>query len=110
MRKKPFLAGLLCAFLIGLLRHGCPIYNLTHIPCPSCGVTRAWLAFLRGDLGLALRYHALFALIPIVLAAYVFRDRIRGSWKKTLDICLYVSGGILFLYGVLRWIGVVIIP
>ena len=108
MRKNTFCIGLLCLFLLFLLRYGCPFYNLTHIPCPCCGVTRAWLAFFRGDLALALRYHALFPLIPAAVAVYIFRDWFPKA--KSLDICLFSFAGILFLYGILRWAGVVIIP
>lgn len=108
MRKNTFCIGLLCLFLLFLLWYGCPFYNLTHIPCPCCGVTRAWLAFFHGDLVLALRYHAFFPLIPAAVVVYIFRDRFPKA--RSLDICLFSFAGVLFLYGVLRWLGVVIIP
>ena len=43
----------------------CLIYNLFHIPCPACGLTRAFGAFLDGDMILSLKYNIL--LIPIIL-------------------------------------------
>ena len=108
MRKRFFRIGLLCLLLFILLRYGCPFYRLTHIPCPCCGVTRAWLAFLHGDLAMALRYHALFPLVPAIVAVYIFWDRLPRT--KSADVCLFSFAGVLFLYGVLRWLGVVIIP
>lgn len=47
---------------------GCPIRELTGIPCPGCGMSRAWLSLLRGDFAAAWRYHPLFWLVPVALA------------------------------------------
>ncbi len=40
----------------------CPMYLVTHICCPFCGMTRAHLAALRLDLETAFYYHPLFPL------------------------------------------------
>lgn len=40
-------------------------------PSPSCGLTRAFLALARGDLGLALQYHLFGPLIVAALVAVV---------------------------------------
>ena len=96
--------------LLVLFRYGCPFYNLTQIPCPCCGVTRAWIAFLRGDIRLALRYHALFPAVPIVPGVWVIRDVFPACRTKRMDKFLYVFAGILFCYSSLRWLGIVIIP
>ena len=44
----------------------CPFFRLTGIPCPGCGLSRATLLLLKGDLTGSLRFHA-FA--PIFLFA-----------------------------------------
>lgn len=46
----------------------CPSAFLLHIPCPGCGLTRATLALLRGDLATALAVQPL-ALIVLPLLA-----------------------------------------
>ena len=46
------------------LGYGCVFYNVFGVVCPGCGVTRAWLSLLSFDLIGALRFHALFLLIP----------------------------------------------
>ena len=46
----------------------CPFFRLTGIPCPGCGLTRAVILLLRGDLQASLHFHA-FA--PIVLLTAV---------------------------------------
>lgn len=52
----------------------CPIRQSIGLPCPSCGMTRAWLAFVRGDFGDAFYFHPLFLLVPILLYA-IFKKR-----------------------------------
>ena len=54
--------------LAGLPAWNCPILAATGIPCPGCGLTRATMALIRGDVMGSLRLHA-FA--PIFLAALV---------------------------------------
>lgn len=44
----------------------CPTALFFGIPCPGCGLTRATLALLHGDLGAALHFHPLvFVLTPL---------------------------------------------
>jgi len=46
-------------------------YVATGVPCPACGMSRAFMRFFRGDLFGALFYHPLFFLIPLIpLLAY----------------------------------------
>ncbi|AFY61716.1 DUF2752 domain-containing protein [Synechococcus sp. PCC 6312] len=35
----------------------CPMLNWTGIPCPSCGLSRSFMALVRGDLHQALSFH-----------------------------------------------------
>ena len=54
----------------------CPILMLTGISCPGCGMTRAWVCALHGDIAGAFGWHPLF-LLPVVLAAlYLLRRHI----------------------------------
>ncbi|MBD2593958.1 DUF2752 domain-containing protein [Nostoc spongiaeforme FACHB-130] len=46
----------------------CPIRHLTGIPCPTCGMTRSFMAIGRGDLNQALTEN-LFG--PILFASFV---------------------------------------
>ena len=43
----------------------CPFKNIFHIPCPFCGMTRAYKAFLKLDFKKAMHYNILF--LPIVI-------------------------------------------
>ncbi len=44
-----------------LLPLPCLFRTLAHIPCPSCGMSRAWEALGRLDVALAFRMHPLLA-------------------------------------------------
>lgn len=46
----------------------CPIRHLTGIPCPTCGMTRSFMAIGRGDLNQAVAEH-LFG--PVLFASFV---------------------------------------
>ena len=54
--------------LAGLPAWSCPMLAATGIPCPGCGLTRATMAFVRGDFAQSFQIHA-FA--PIFLFALV---------------------------------------
>lgn len=43
----------------------CLIYNLFHVPCPACGLTRSFFALLNGDIQLSFKYNILT--IPIII-------------------------------------------
>jgi hypothetical protein len=59
----------------------CPTAFFFGIPCPGCGLTRATLALLHGDLSGALRFHPLvLVLAPLFLGAVAkgLHDFVRG--------------------------------
>lgn len=111
MNKRLFLSHiLLLAALCALILLGCPVYRITGLPCPCCGVTRAWLCFLTGDFPGAFAYNAFFLLIPGVVLLFAHRNRMPSRWRKPADISLLALGAALFAYNLLRWFGVVMMP
>jgi hypothetical protein len=48
--------------LVGLVPLSCPFKAVTGLPCPTCGATRAVLAFLHGEWPAAFRLNPLLAL------------------------------------------------
>lgn len=111
-RNALLMIGGICVLCVLVLANmwKCPVYSIFGVPCPCCGVTRAWIAFLKGELLLAFRYHGLFPLIPVFLVCAVWRMLDIPRKKRWLDICLYVCAIGIFVYGFLRWIGVVTMP
>ena len=60
---------------------GCPFRNLTGMPCPGCGMTRAWFALLRLNILAAFRYHPMFWSVPVLMAYCFFDGRLfRKNW------------------------------
>ena len=80
----------------------CPIAFWLHVPCPGCGLTRASLRLLQGDLRGALAYHPLVpialpfvtlffgtnALIYIQTGQWGRLDSYRGRWGAVLALVL----------------------
>jgi hypothetical protein len=72
---------------------GCPFRLATGLPCPGCGLTRAWVYLAHGDLGDALRANP-FGLVTmaasVALIAAVLVAAVRGrpapstaSWLRS---------------------------
>ena len=74
-----FFCGVL---LVGVWQgRGCLFRNLIGIPCPGCGMTRAWLCVLRMDLMAAFRYHPIFWGVPVLMLYCCFDGRLfRKNW------------------------------
>lgn len=76
----------------------CPFLALTGIPCPGCGMTRAWLCALRLELGSALCLHPMFWSVPILAALFVFDGQLLpGKHTNTLLVGI-LAAGILLTY------------
>lgn len=74
-----------------LLDIGCVFRLMTGIPCPGCGMTRAWLAALRLDFAAAIAYHPLFWAVPIAFVLAFVRDGTASNkLKRGIDIVIAV--------------------
>ncbi|MBO5413568.1 MAG: DUF2752 domain-containing protein, partial [Clostridia bacterium] len=60
----------------------CLIYNLFRIPCPGCGLTRAIMCLLHGDILMSLKYNILaipFTVIYIIYSLWYIIDIIKNE-------------------------------
>ncbi len=73
---------------------GCIIKLLTGIPCPGCGITRAILLGLQGEIGFALQFHPLFPLTIFLLIIWLFREGEIFSNSKYDNIAWLFIGGL----------------
>ena len=95
---------LLCAFCgFVLLFWHCPFRLLFGIDCPTCGMTRAFLALAQLDLGAALRFHPLCIPTALVCGYLVLRRllprRIPGTARTEA-----LSAGLLAVLLIAVWL------
>ncbi len=100
------LAGLVLSVLLFWKRGiGCPIRYLTGVPCPGCGMTRAWLSALHGDLAAAFAYHPLFWAVPLAVALALARVAARQkSIQRALNIALAAIAAATIVLWIIRLI------
>lgn len=89
------------AFMKLVLHSGCPFVVLTGFPCAACGLTRAFVHFLKGEWIKAWAMHP--AIFPIILLGIVFvvqRYFRKGSLKglKKYVIVLIIGMVVLYIY------------
>lgn len=81
---------------------GCPIYKLSGLLCPGCGLTRAWLCFLCGNWQQAMQYHLFFLPTPLFIFLYVHRNAAFMPKSKLIDAMLLGFAFTLLVYNLLR--------
>lgn len=106
MKKVPYVQKKIFALLLFLLLvffwvtfvGFCPIKKLTGIPCPGCGMTRAWICVFHLDIAGAFRYHPMFWTLPVFMVFAVFD--FQPFKNKLLNILMITSmfAGIMICY------------
>lgn len=88
----------------------CPFVIMTGIPCPACGLTRAGIAFLKGDFSGACSYNWTIFLW-ILLAIYAFTTRyIFEKRNHIIFLGTVVISIIMMIYYMLRIMGMTKYP
>ena len=101
LKDKIITCGIFVVCLAGywFLHIPCLLKVLLDIPCPGCGMTRAYVRVLHFDVVGAFQYHAMFWVMPILLLYYFFDGKIiKNKW---------LNNGMLILIGVgffVNWI------
>ena len=70
----------------------CVFRRFTGLPCPSCGMTRSYLALFSGDIKNAFFMHPLFWLVPIIAGLAIY------SYNKKINFTkIYILIAVLFI-------------
>ena len=86
----------------------CPLYALTGIACPGCGLTRGFHALFHGDVLTALDHNALLPIFVLLfgfgfLSLFYFALRGRPLGLNIFHpIALWVALVLLLVFGVVR--------
>ncbi len=73
--RIPFLAFMIYIVTVNTLLHeACPFEIILGIPCPACGMTRAWVSAFKLDFSKAFYYHPLFLLVIPILIVIIYKD------------------------------------
>lgn len=86
----------MCAGILNLTGVGCLIKASLGIDCPFCGMTRAWIKMMNGDLKGAFGQNFLFPLLGIMIFLIPVR-REDVSYRAWIAVNVMLSGiGLLF--------------
>lgn len=97
-----FILGIIYYIMVRVFHIGipCVLYELTHLYCPGCGMTRAIMALSRLEIYQAFRYNSvLFIAVPTLLAEWYFKKH--GNIKISARIIVILTI-IVLAYGILR--------
>lgn len=81
------LAILMYALVLRVLSVPCVFKWISGFKCPGCGMTRAVLAVMRGEVKAALSFHWMVWSLPVLYFCFLYDGRPFKS--KTLNILLY---------------------
>ena len=74
-----FFSFVFLVFILYIFDIGCPIKFVTGISCPGCGLTRSVGCLIHNDIPMALHYHPLIFLIPVIGILFLLKDKINKN-------------------------------
>ena len=96
------------AALSALAVFGCPLFRLTGLTCPGCGLTRAYIHAFHGDFATAFRYNPFFFTLPFYVFIFAHRNcAFMRRFRRAADIFLAVYTVILLAFAVGRNCGLI---
>ncbi len=79
----------------------CPFKAIFHVPSPTCGMTRSFVALLQLDFSASLHYNPMT--IPMILTLlFAFHRPLFTMKKKTSDAILIAAALLIFVVYIIR--------
>lgn len=97
--KITIFSGLIAAYAVRCMLHlPCLFWLFFDTPCPTCGITRAWLSVLRLDFAEAFAFHPLFWTVPILALYAVFDGRLFKNKYLNYGLLIAIVSGFLIYF------------
>ena len=99
--KKKIALTIFYILVIAIMNHfkqQCIFIRLFNIPCPGCGMTRAFTSLLNFDILGAFGHHLMFWSVPILYLYFWFDGHI---FKKNIDTVIIST---IFVGFLLNWV------
>ena len=100
LKIKLIIMALVVVYFIIMLKFfpGCWIKKIFGIPCPTCGMTRAWFAAFRLDFGRAFSMHPMFWSVPILVLYVLAEGKPLKNEKLNWTILGIILAGFMINY------------
>ena len=85
----------------------CPLFDGIGVPCPFCGLTSSFFAFLELDFSRSYYHHPLLLLIPIFVLVYGYNNYFKKGDSKYYGYFIYFLITIFLLTYILRLNGLI---
>ena len=79
----------------------CPLYALTGIACPGCGLTRGYHALFHGDIGTAMHFNALIPLYSLIFGYLLISLVLLAVRGRGLSFSVFRKPWLLWMVAVL---------
>ncbi len=102
---------LIVAFILGanvLLGKICPLRMVWGLPCPGCGITRAFLLVLQGKFYEATVMHPFWIVMVLLFLVFVwFRyfvpdEKLQNKAKGVMRVCIIIAFALCIAYYIYR--------
>lgn len=75
----------------------CYFKTITGLPCPGCGLTRAFISLYKGSIKDAFMFHPLWFLIPAIAGVIIFKDFLYLARKAYNSKIFWCSALLIFM-------------
>lgn len=104
-RIKSFFTIFSISIVILLFNTKCIFKSIIGVPCPGCGLTRAWISFIKGNISEAFYWHPLFLMMPVLVILILLY--FKGSfikYKRYILLSIVTIVGLYFTIYIVRMI------
>lgn len=95
LKEKMFFSGLilLCAFIMYIFKIPCIFRAILGVPCPGCGITRAYICVFNLDFQKAFELNFMFWSVPVLFVIYILDGKIfkKRLFNLILEYLIYLG-------------------